>query len=489
MLQSSEPANIVIVGASGDLTKRKLVPALHSLACAGLLDPRTRIIGLARSHLELSAFHAQLYQGVLSYARLKPTMCEHWPQFAERISYLSGEYDDPATYRRLAQHLRSLDDGAGRSGNVLFYLAIPPFLYPAVVAQLGAVGLNRQTEGWTRIIIEKPFGHDLASAQELNRQVHQVFEEPQVYRIDHYLGKETVQNLLMFRFGNSIFEPLWNRNHVDHVQITMAETVGVGHRGGYFDGAGILRDMFQNHLLQLLTLTALEPPSSLNAKNLRDAKVQVLESIRPLSPSDGVWGQYEGYRDEPKVAPESRTPTFVALKLMVDNWRWQGVPFYVRTGKALCAKSTEITLVFKQVPHHLFPQNTALQPNSISLFIQPNEGMHLLFQAKMPGAGMKAEQVNMVFHYGEHFGANALPDAYERLLLDAINGDASLFARSDEIELAWALCEPLLGPVTPVPYARGSEGPAQAAAFIERDGRAWHPMADAHEHGDLDLSD
>jgi len=489
MLQRSEPTYIVIVGASGDLTQRKLVPALHSLACEGLLDQGTRIVGLARSRLDLDAFRDQLYQGVQSYARLKPTMCERWPQFANRISYLAGDYDDPETFRELAQHLQALDDESGPIGNVLFYLAIPPFLYPIVVEQLGAAGLNHRSGGWTRIVIEKPFGHDLSSARQLNHQVHKVFDEQQVYRIDHYLGKETVQNLLMFRFGNSIFEPLWNRNLVDHVQITMAETVGVGHRGGYFDGAGILRDMFQNHLLQLLTLTALEPPASLNAKSLRDAKVQVLESIRPLSPADGIWGQYIGYRAEPKVAPDSNTPTFMALKLMIDNWRWQGVPFYVRTGKALCAKSTEITLVFKRVPHHLFPQTTDLRPNSISLFIQPNEGMHLLFQAKVPGAGMQAELVNMVFHHDTRFGAGALPDAYERLLLDAINGDASLFARSDEIELAWALCEPLLGPVMPLPYAVGSEGPIEAALFIADDGRSWHPMADAHEGEGLDVFD
>ncbi|MHB9034054.1 MAG: glucose-6-phosphate dehydrogenase [Anaerolineae bacterium] len=472
MKANIDPAVIVIFGASGDLTQRKLVPALHSLACSGLLHPDTHVLGVARSPLSDLQFREHLFEGVEEYSRLDQRVCNQWQTQELNYSYLQGSYDDPQTYRDLQTRLAEIRETA--RGNVLYYLAVPPSLYPVIVNQLGAAGLNHSA-GWVRIIIEKPFGRDLASARELNDLIHQVFDEQQVYRIDHYLGKETVQNLLSFRFGNAIFEPLWNRNYIDHVQITVAEDIGVEHRAGYYEQAGVLRDMFQNHLLQLLTLTALEPPNALNAKDMRDEKVKVLQAVRGDIRS--VRAQYEGYRSEPGVAPDSQTATFGALRLQLDNWRWQGVPFFLRSGKMLATKTSEISVHFNRVPHQLFTfaAGEEMPANVLSFVIQPEEGIHLRVQAKEPGWGMRARTIELLFKYNTE--VEGLPDAYERLLLDAVQGDATLFTRADEIELAWGIIDPVAAlwqskEAPPLLYYKpGTWGPREAEALLE--GRVW----------------
>ncbi len=484
-----DPCVLVIFGATGDLTHRKLVPALFDLYSDGKLPRGFTIVGYARRPKTNEQFRDEMREAVQEFARNKPEESDRWDSFAEGLCYHQAEFHDPAGYPSLGELMKEFDETRGTMGNRLYYLATAPEYYELIVEQLGASGLNRST-GWTRIIVEKPFGRDLQSARELNQNILKVFNEPQIYRIDHYLGKETVQNIFAFRFANTIFEPLWNRNYVDHVQITAAESVGVEDRGGYYDSAGALRDMVQSHLLQLLSLTAMEPPVSFDSNSIHDEKVKVLRAIRPLSTDamdrDVLRGQYGrgkgmlAYREEPRVNPESNTETFVALRLQVDNWRWADVPFFLRTGKRMTRRFTEIAIQFKEVPHPLFTEDSIplTRPNVLALRIQPDEGIHLRFAAKRPGQAMELRDVKMDFYYKTAFGG-APGEAYETLLIDAMRGDATLFARRDEVEVAWSFVTPLLEhwQNSPAPsllnYAAGTWGPEELEAFLGQDGRRW----------------
>ncbi len=479
MLNSRKPLSpfsIVIFGATGDLTHRKILPAFYTLAQQDLLPEQFHIIGFARRDWTDDTFRAEMRHSLEQFGRV-PFEAAAWDRFAANLHYHRSDFDQAAGYPQLNELLDRL--GSPAAANRFFYLATPPEAYPVIVQQLGAAGLNHSEHGWTRIIIEKPFGRDLQSGVVLNQQVHEVFAEEQVYRIDHYLGKETVQNLIVFRFANAIFEPIWNRNYIDHVQITVAETVGVESRAGYYDTAGVGRDMLQSHLLQLLTLMAMEPPYAFDARALRDEKVKVLQALHPIQPADTLPAQYIGYRNEKGVASKSQTPTFASVKLSIDNWRWQGVPFFLRSGKQLADKTTEISIVFKRPPHSLFPlaPDELLTPNTLTLCIQPDEGMHLRFEAKLPGASMQRQTVDMNMNYAQDFNGAPLPEAYERLLLDALQGDAALFTRSDEIELAWQAIDPVIqawetGAVPLFFYEPGSWGPHEAAKFLG-EGRGW----------------
>jgi glucose-6-phosphate 1-dehydrogenase len=495
LAQLRTPCIMVIFGVDGDLAKRKLFPALYNLMAGRFLPERFAIVGLDRLEMTTAEFRGKLDGVIVDYL---PADADRsvWQALSERVRYLAGDFQEGLVYRRLNELLEQVNAEAGTGGNYIFYLATIPGLFGQIVTHLGEYGLTVERDGlWRRIVIEKPFGHDLESAKILNRELQRVLHERQIYRIDHYLGKETVQNILVFRFANGIFEPVWNRQYIDHVQITVAESLGVEHRGRYYEEAGALRDMVPNHLLQLLCFLAMEPPNSFAADAVRDEKAKVLRGVMPLTSLDVlrfvVFGQYGpgtvdgkpviGYREEPHVAPASMTETFVAMKLYIDNWRWAGVPFYLRTGKRMARRLTEIVVQFKRAPFMLFRKTNVdrLTPNVLVIRIQPDEGISLRFDAKVPGPTVRIGTVDMDFQYADYFG-NAPNTGYETLLHDAMAGDATLFQRADNIELGWAVVQTILDvwksltvPAAFPNHASGSWGPAEADALLRREGREW----------------
>jgi glucose-6-phosphate 1-dehydrogenase len=493
-LRPASPCVLVIFGASGDLTKRLLIPAIYNLKISGLLPENFAIAGVARTEQTDDAFRGGLQKALQQFSS-EPVDASAWDWLASRMHYLSGDLDSPATYQRLTKLLEEIDGTSGTGGNYLFYFAVPASAFEGIVKQLGAADLVREAPGhWRRVVIEKPFGSDLTSARDLNRVLWEHLQEDQIFRIDHYLGKETVQNIMVLRFANGLLEPLWNRNHIDHVQITVAESLGVEKRGRFYDSTGALRDMVPNHLFQLLTLIAMEPPTCFQANATRNEKAKVLDSIGSIKPrNDVIRAQYAAgtvngtslpaYVAESNVNPDSITETYVALRLWIENWRWAGVPFYLRTGKALATKKSEVVVRFKQAPLTLF-QNTPigdLVPNDLSLMIQPDEGASLRFGAKVPGPVMRIGDVEMKFNYCQYFKAEA-QTGYETLLYDCMIGDASLFQRADNIESAWRIIQPILDDwnqhhreALPL-YSAGSQGPDESNQLIGRDGHEWRPL-------------
>ena len=498
-----EPAVIVIFGASGDLSKRKLIPALYDLFHAGCLKRNFAVLGVGQAAWSDGEFRTTMRAGAEKSEDVDNFQAAKWEEFVQHLTYLTGDLTNDATYSEVAARSEKLHEQIAPDGahNRLFYFSTPPSLAPVMVKHLGAAGLQDESKGWSRIIIEKPFGRDLTSAQSLNAEIASVFAEHQVFRIDHYLGKETVQNILVFRFGNTLFEPVWNRNYIDYVEITAAETLGIGGRAGYYEEAGALRDMVANHLLQLLALTAMEPPVAFDADSVREEKVQVFRSIRPMTPDDvarkTVRGQYgagqvedqqvPAYRDEQGVKQDSNTETFVAVEFCIENWRWAGVPFYVRTGKRLADKVSEIAIHFRRTPQALFARTPEdrIEPNVIVLRIQPDEGMTVTVAAKLPGMEMHAGTIHMVFNYESGFGVRTAA-AYETLLLDALQGDATLFTRRDETEAEWRLITPIeeAWAAQPPPqfpnYAAGSDGPRAADELLARAGHHWRALQASH---------